>query len=44
MILVDEAVAHGKGMIKHQPPGNQMNMFMTSNCNKGRTVLDIKRI
>lgn len=43
MIIVDEAVAHRKRTIKHQPPGSQMSMSMISNCNKGKVVLDMKR-
>lgn len=29
-------------LIKHQAPGNQINMFIISNCNKGRIVLGMK--
>ena len=29
-------MAHRKKLIKHQAPGNQINMFLISNCNKGR--------
>lgn len=34
MITVDEAMGHRRKLIKHQAPGNQINMFMISNCNK----------
>lgn len=29
-------------LIKHQVPGNQINMFMIFNCKKGRIVVGMK--